>query len=109
MIRLVCECPYCAGGGVAVACDPPAPLLSRDAGDPFWRLRELQVGCPNELRLLGWTLTLSESAAHRALGSRHHRKGEWWELVPDVLRLVAGFDFVDEGALREAWQVALEA
>lgn len=65
------------------------PLKIGVAISPQWRLRELQVGNPAELRIVttfsgGFDL---EQALHRKCAA-HRMKGEWFHPHPDVLAII---------------------
>jgi hypothetical protein len=76
--------------------------IGKSEGHPVLRLGILQVGNPRELRLLAWTLGLSEADAHRKLRSARIR-GEWYKISPLVLRLVGRFDWLDGRLLARLW------
>jgi hypothetical protein len=59
-------------------------VLGKSLGHPSARLADLQCGNPRPLRLLGWTLSLTETQAHRRLRSWHLR-GEWFHLTRPLL------------------------
>jgi hypothetical protein len=77
--------------------------IGKSVGHPVLRLGILQVGNPRELRLLAWTLGLSEADAHRRLRSALVR-GEWFRLTEPVLRLVGQFDWLDARLWGVLWQ-----
>jgi hypothetical protein len=84
---------YCAWDGTALK-------VGTSRSHPQRRLEQLQTGNPNELRLVAWTMALSERQVHRAL-RRWHIRGEWHRPAPEVVWLLETFDWVDEGALEE--------
>lgn len=65
--------------------DRPLVKIGRTDRDVAGRLRELQTGQPDTLRVLfEWHVKDSraaEAAMHRALATRHHR-GEWFAATP---------------------------
>ena len=77
---------YAISDGVAVK-------VGKSAAHPMTRLRELQVGNPNVLELLAYSVTTTEAAAHRRLAGSRIR-GEWFALTPAVRRWVMGLDWL---------------
>jgi hypothetical protein len=59
------------------------------AKDPKARLKELQVGCPDELRLLGVVEGEedTEESIH-ALLAEHRIRGEWFRPATDVFEII---------------------
>jgi Meiotically up-regulated gene 113 len=64
------------------------------AGRPIKRLIELQIGSPQDLKLLGEIFAYDSEPAfelerivHRALEA-YHVRGEWFQMVPKTLALV---------------------
>jgi hypothetical protein len=60
---------------------------------PSQRLADLQTGSSQPLRLLAYTATTTEAAAHRKLYKAHLR-GEWFR-TEAVLDLVRDWDWLD--------------
>jgi hypothetical protein len=71
---------------------------------PTPRLGELQVGNVNRLRLLAYSLSISERRAHRLMSSEHVR-GEWFRLTPRLLAFVGRFDWIDGRLLLRLWRM----
>jgi hypothetical protein len=71
---------------------------------PSERLGELQVGNANRLRLLAYSLSISERRAHRLMAPAHLR-GEWFRLSPRLLSFVGRFDWVDGRLLLRLWRM----
>lgn len=63
--------------------------LARDANS---RMKELQIGCPDELVMLGWIEhprpSAFEAALHRTF-SKLRVRGEWYLPDPAILELIA--------------------
>lgn len=69
------------------------PIKIGIAEDAKTRMRQMQTGCPDPLRLLG-TLPGGagrEAALHRHL-SAHRVRGEWFSPTAEVLAFVPGVD-----------------
>jgi hypothetical protein len=54
-------------------------------GDPEDRLKQLQTGCPNQLRVAAWMAGRQEDEAElHKLFARHRVNGEWFNLSPEL-------------------------
>jgi hypothetical protein len=75
--------------------DGSAVKIGKSASHPILRLRELQVGNPRPLRLVGYSVSTSEAEAHRRLRDALLR-GEWYRAGhPAVRRFLARLDWVN--------------
>jgi hypothetical protein len=75
--------------------DGTAIKIGHTTRHPSERLRSLQTGNPRRLRLLAYTSTLDERAAHGLLGRWRTPVGEWFSPSPQVLAAVATWDWLD--------------
>jgi hypothetical protein len=74
--------------------DGAAVKVGRSSTHPALRLRELQVGNPNILELLGYSVSTTEAEAHRRLAGSRIR-GEWFRLSDKrVKRWIIGLDWL---------------
>jgi hypothetical protein len=67
---------------------------------PQQRLEELQTGNPRVLRLLAWTVTLTERQAHRKL-RRWHVRGEWFAASPELLRELSSWTWTNSTEVKQ--------
>lgn len=67
--------------------DGCAVKIGKSKGHPQRRLDALQTGNPRTLRLLAYTVELTESDVHRKL-RRHRIRGEWFRPSIEVCREV---------------------
>jgi hypothetical protein len=85
--------------------DKTALKIGKSAGHPITRLRELQVANPRRLQLVGWSVTVTEAQAHRALRKAHIR-GEWYALDALSLGYIARFDWLDVKLWSALWRAS---
>ena len=78
--------------------DGAAIKVGKSQWHPHDRLKTLATGNPRPLVLLAYTLTISESSAHR-LFAPHHLYGEWFVPGKSLLEAISRWDWVDETAL----------
>jgi hypothetical protein len=74
--------------------------VGKSRNHPHQRVADLATGNPRVLRLLAWTVTLTERQAHRRL-YRWRVRGEWFRAAPAVLEEIAAWTWLDEGLLAE--------
>jgi hypothetical protein len=70
---------------------------------PTRRLHDLNVGHPLELRLVGWTLGITERTAHRLLAPARVR-AEWFAITPLTLHFIGALDWCDPALYRSLLQ-----
>jgi hypothetical protein len=68
-----------AGSYTYAISDGTAVKIGRSAAHPICRLAALQVGNPRELRLVAWSVSVTEGEAHRRL-HRWRLRGEWFRI-----------------------------
>jgi hypothetical protein len=88
---------YCAHDGTALK-------IGKSRHDPAHRLHDLSTGNPRPLVLLAKSGHVTERQMHRRAWV-HHVRAEWFTLCPDVLRLLADWDWCDQAAVRRLLEV----
>jgi hypothetical protein len=78
--------------------DGEAVKVGKSRTHPRTRMEALQTGSSRELVLLAYDARLSEREAHRKL-HRHRRRGEWFDLCPEVLAEIGRWDWCDTRAV----------
>lgn len=79
---------------------PTAIKIGRTSSHPHERLRTLQTGCPDTLKLLAYTTHTTERQMHRKL-RRFHIRGEWYRICPEVLDELRTWNWLDEALLAQ--------
>lgn len=69
-----------------IACaEPMAVKIGFTRGDPRARLKQLQVGCPAQLVLIGWAPgDMQDEREYHAKLAPFRISGEWFLLVPEA-------------------------
>jgi Meiotically up-regulated gene 113 len=87
--------------------DGRAIKIGKSESHPWVRLKDLQTGNPEELRLVAYTLAVTEAEAHKRL-ARHRLRGEWFRLVPAVLQEIATWDWLDQQVFAAVRKLAFD-
>ncbi len=79
--------------------------IGKSTWHPKQRLDVLQTGNPRVLKLVAYSVALTESVVHRHL-SRWRVRGEWFEPSVEVLRYISTWCWVDGPALADLTALA---
>ena len=85
--------------------DGVALKIGKSIWHPKMRLDSLQTGNPRSLKLIAYSVLLTESTVHRHL-SRWRVRGEWFEPSVEVLRYISTWCWVDASALADLLALA---